>query len=189
MPKIWDSTIEAHKAAVHDAVLDAAASLIADQGLGAVNMAAIARTSGIGRATLYKYFSDIDEILSAWHERQVTKHLELLAAISEKAAQPRARLAAVMRAYAELSSGHADETRLHFAGHVQQAKHHMRGFLENLIVQAQQLGDVRPDVPAAELAVYVMAALDGAGTLPTHAAVGRLVDVTLRGLAPSLPRS
>ena len=38
-------------------------------------MSQIAEQTGIGRATLYKYFPDVEAILLAWHERQVTGHL------------------------------------------------------------------------------------------------------------------
>ncbi len=37
--------------------------------------AAIAEEAGIGRATLYKYFSDAEVLLLAWHERQISAHL------------------------------------------------------------------------------------------------------------------
>jgi AcrR family transcriptional regulator len=38
-------------------------------------MSDIAEATGIGRATLYKYFLDLETILSAWHQRQVEAHL------------------------------------------------------------------------------------------------------------------
>ncbi len=41
----------------------------------------LAAETGIGRATLYKYFSDVEAILAAWHARHVARHLEHLAAV------------------------------------------------------------------------------------------------------------
>jgi len=52
VPKLWDSTIEAHRRAVRDAALDAAAALVAEHGLRSVTMSRIAQTAGVGRATL-----------------------------------------------------------------------------------------------------------------------------------------
>ncbi|RUV80905.1 TetR/AcrR family transcriptional regulator, partial [Mesorhizobium sp. M5C.F.Ca.IN.020.14.1.1] len=78
MPKLWNETIDAHRRAVRDATLDATAALVAERGLLSVTMAKIAEETGIGRATLYKYFRDVEAILVAWHERQVTGHLEHL---------------------------------------------------------------------------------------------------------------
>lgn len=70
-PKLWSETIETHRRAVQDSILDATAALVAEQGLREVTMSEIAEKSGIGRATLYKYFPDVDTMLLAWHERQV----------------------------------------------------------------------------------------------------------------------
>src|SRR6266508_4210937 len=74
MPKLWNKTIEAHRREVRDATLDTAAKLVAEHGLRAVTMSQIAEHTGIGRATLYKYFSGVEAILLAWHERQITGH-------------------------------------------------------------------------------------------------------------------
>src|SRR5215469_11629252 len=79
VPKLWDETIAAHRHQVRDAILDAAAALVFEQGLRSVTMAQIAEHAGIGRATLYKYFSDVDAIVHAWHHRQITAHLAQLA--------------------------------------------------------------------------------------------------------------
>lgn len=49
---------------------DTTAALVAEQGLTSVTMSRIAKESGIGLATLYKYFPDVESILLAWHERR-----------------------------------------------------------------------------------------------------------------------
>ncbi|MEP7020668.1 MAG: helix-turn-helix domain-containing protein, partial [Pseudonocardiales bacterium] len=67
MPKLWTDTIEAHRQAVREATLDTAATLVAERGLSAVTMSRIAEETGIGRATLYKYFPDVEAIMTAWH--------------------------------------------------------------------------------------------------------------------------
>lgn len=83
MPRIWADTIDGHRRQVHDAVLDATAQLIAEQGPLSVAMSAIAERAGIGRATLYKYFPDVETILVAWHTRDVAGHLHRLTALVE----------------------------------------------------------------------------------------------------------
>ncbi|XVV06649.1 TetR/AcrR family transcriptional regulator [Actinosynnema sp. CA-248983] len=88
MPRLWNDTIEDHRREVRDAILDATAALVAEKGLLAVTMSQIAEKTGIGRATLYKYFGDVEAILLAWHERQVGVHLNLLAAVRDTARGP-----------------------------------------------------------------------------------------------------
>ena len=75
MPKLWNETIAAHRRDVRDAILDSAAALLGEHGLRSVTMSQIAVATGVGRATLYKYFPDIEAILVAWHERHVGCHL------------------------------------------------------------------------------------------------------------------
>lgn len=161
VPRLWDDTIEAHRRAVRDATLDATAALVRRHGLRSVTMSQIAQQTGIGRATLYKYFPDVEAILVAWHERQVGAHVERLAALRDRAGDARERLQAVLTAYA-LSRNEHD------AGELAALLH--RG-------------------APPELAAYCLHALAAARDLRSQAAVRRLVAVTLDGLrgAPGGP--
>ena len=89
VPRLWSKTIESHRREVRDALLDTAAALVARRGLRSVTMSEIAEQAGIGRATLYKYFPDVEAILSAWHQRQVSAHIEQLRALREQPGDPR----------------------------------------------------------------------------------------------------
>ena len=187
MPRLWDATIDAHRRAVRDATLDAAAALVAERGLRAVTMSQIAERTGIGRATLYKYFPDVEAILGAWHERQVHAHMDQLAALRDRGGSAGERLAAVLRAYALIQHEHADgelAAQLHRGPHVEHAHEHLRGFIAELIAEGADAGELRDDVAAEELAAFCLSALDGAGRLPSEAAVRRLVAVALDGLRP-----
>ena len=75
MPRIWNTSIESHRAAVRQAILDTTASLVAEGGVTAASMSQIAERAGIGRATLYKYFPDVETILAAWHQNHVAEHI------------------------------------------------------------------------------------------------------------------
>src|SRR5260370_11530179 len=108
VPKLWTETIEAHRAAVRDATLDTAAALAADNGLASLTMSQIAEQAGIGRATLYKYFPDVESILVAWHERQITRHLQQLLQVRDQADGPGARLEPVLGPYPPLPHDHPD---------------------------------------------------------------------------------
>lgn len=190
VPKLWKDTIEEHRRSVRDATLDTTAALVARHGLAAVTMTQIAEETGIGRATLYKYFPDAEAILTAWHERQVTGHLEQLAAIRDRAGSAAERLEAVLEAYAIITYEHHGTelaALLHRGEHVTRAQDHLAEFVRELLSDAAQTGDVRDDVAPVELASYCLHALSAASGLPSKTAVRRLVVVTLAGLQP--PRS
>src|SRR5919106_4152703 len=104
MPSLWTDTIESHRREVRDAVLDATASLVARHGLLSVTMSRIAEDTGIGRATLYKYFPDVEAILAAWHERHVSAHLTELLAIRDRPGSVSERLRAVLEGYASIAA-------------------------------------------------------------------------------------
>jgi AcrR family transcriptional regulator len=185
VPKLWDETIEAHRRAVRDATLDAAAALVARQGLASVTMSQIAEETGIGRATLYKYFPDVEAILIAWHQRQVAGHLKHLAEVGDRAGDAGARLEAVLTAYALMSREHHGSelaALLHRGEHVARARQQLNGFIRDLLAKGAKRGDVRDDVAPEELASYCLHALTAAASLPSNAAVRRLVAVTLAGL-------
>jgi AcrR family transcriptional regulator len=187
VPRLWNETIEAHRAAVRDAILDTTAELVAENGLLSVTMSRIAEKTGIGRATLYKYFPDVEAILLAWHERHVTSHLEQLAELRDQAGDARKRLEAVLEAYALIQhKRHATELAalLHRDEHVAQAQQHLADIISDLLAEGAQTGDIRDDVAPEELASYCLYALAAASSLQTEAAVRRLVTVTLAGLRP-----
>jgi AcrR family transcriptional regulator len=193
MPRIWSETIAAHRDAVRDAVLDATAALVAQHGLSGVTMSQVAKESGIGRATLYKYFPDIESILAAWHERHIGAHLHHMTEVVQASggATPGERLAAVLREYATLTRQHRDGSDLaavlHQGEHVARAHAHLTEFLTALVRAAAERGEVRDDIPPGELAAYCLHALTAASGLPSQAALDRLLAVTLAGLRP-VPR-
>jgi AcrR family transcriptional regulator len=190
VPKLWNETIEAHRHEVREAILDTTAALVFEHGLLSVTMSQIAERTGIGRATLYKYFSDVEAILLAWHERQVASHLKHLAEIRDQAGDPGERLGAVLEAYAlmqhELRLAHGTElmAHLHRGERVARARQRLSDFIRDLLTEGAKTGDVRDDVAPGELASYCLHALAAASTLPSKAAVRRLVTVTLAGLHP-----
>ena len=190
MPKLWTETIETHRREVRDAILDTTAALVAEHGLLAVTMTQIAEETGIGRATLYKYFPDVEAILLAWHERQIAAHLAYLSEVRDQAAGAGERLEAVLETYALLSrhsGGHQDAgfvELLHRDDQIGPAQRQVHDMIRDLLIEAAKTGEVRGDVAPDELASYCLHALAGAGSQRSKAAVRRLVSVTMDGLRP-----
>ncbi len=189
MPRLWNETIEAHRATVREAIQDATWALVAEHGLTSVKMSQIAEKTGIGRATLYKYFPDVEAILLAWHERHVGGHLEHLAGLRDRAADAGARLEAVLEAFARISyhrGRHAAELSalLHRGEHVHRAQQRLIDLFRDLLIEAAETGEVRDDVAPDELASYCLHALAAAGGMASEEAAHRLVALTLAGLRP-----
>ena len=190
MPRLWNETIEAHRRQVREAILDTTAALVAERGLRSVTMSQIAEETGIGRATLYKYFSDVEAILLAWHDRQISGHLDYLAEVRDRAGDPGERLEAVLEAYALIShESHGHHNRelaafLHRDEQVARAELQLRNMIRDLLTEGAASGDLRSDVAPEELATYCLHALNAASSLPSKAAVRRLVSLTLAGLRP-----
>jgi AcrR family transcriptional regulator len=192
VPKLWTETIEEHRRAVHDATLDTIAALVREHGLAAVTMSQIAAAAGIGRATLYKYFPDVEAIMIAWHARQITRHLRQLAEARDAAATPADRLEAVLKRFALIQHLHHDTelpvALLHRGEHVARAREQLRDLVADLLAAGAEAGAVRSDVAPGELADYCLHALTAAGNLPSEAAVRRLLAVTMAGIRPQTAR-
>ena len=192
MPKLWRETIEAHRKEVRDAIISTTAALVAEHGLRAVTMSQIAEDTGVGRATLYKYFPDVEAILVAWHEHHVAGHLDHLVKLRDQSRDPGERLETVLAAYALISHEISHQNHgtdlvalLHQGPHVAKAQHQLSHFIRDLLIEAAKSRAVRNDVAPDELANYCLHALSAAGCLASKTAVRRLVAVTLAGLRPA----
>jgi AcrR family transcriptional regulator len=191
VPKLWNETIESHRREVRDAIMETTAALVFERGLRGVTMAQIADRTGIGRATLYKYFPDVDAILHSWHGQHVDSHLRELAQIRDAAGDPGDRLVKVLTRYAHIvrqRQAHSHDAELvkylHPDHQVADAHGQLHGMIKQLISEAAQDGRLRDDVAPAELAGYCLHALNGAAALTSDAAVDRLVTLILDGLRP-----
>ena len=192
MPKLWKETIESHRREVHDAILDTTAELAAEHGLLSVTMSQIAERTGIGRATLYKYFPDVQMILHAWHERQIAAHLDQLAEARDQAGTPGQRLDAMLATYARIQHERARRHHnaelgafLHQDTRIAEPRRQLHDLVRTTLAEAVAAGHIRDDIPPGELVTYCLHALDAAAELRSKAAINRLVAVTLAGLRAS----
>jgi AcrR family transcriptional regulator len=191
VPKLWNETIEAHRHAVRDAIMETTAALVTEHGLASVKMTQIAEQAGIGRATLYKYFPDVDSILIARHEVHVAAHLAQLTQLRDQAGTADQRLQAVVGAYALIChhrarhAGSDIAALVHRGEPLARAEQQLVDLFRDLLAEAAATGAVRDDVTSEELAAYCLHALSAAGGMPDEAAVHRLATVTLAGLRPT----
>jgi AcrR family transcriptional regulator len=88
----WRDTLETHKARYRERIIDAAIELVAEEGVAKASMAALAQRAGIGRATVYKYFPDVEHALLAHVEREVDECRSALLAVLARDSDPVVRL-------------------------------------------------------------------------------------------------
>lgn len=187
MPRLWTDTIEAHRREVRDAILDTTAALAAANGRRSVTMSQIAEETGIGRATLYKYFPDVDAILAAWHDRHLAGHLQHLHALSHGPGNDVERLEAVLQMIGRLQlQRHAGPLGQfqHRDEHAGRAHQHLGEMIRELMVEGVNAGSIRDDIPVAELVNYCLRGVLGARALDSEDAVSRLVTLVVAGLSP-----
>jgi AcrR family transcriptional regulator len=189
VPKLWAESVETHRQEVRDAILDTVGNLVEHHGLLAVTMSQVASQTGIGRATLYKYFPDVQHLLISWHQRRASDHLQTLTNLADRLDDPASRLAAVLEAYARICQHRGQHTAgelgtlLHDDEKTDPLRRQIRELLTNLITDAAHSGSVRRDIPAGELASYCLHALAAASETKTASQRRRLVEVVQVGLS------
>jgi AcrR family transcriptional regulator len=75
----WEATLDAHRSHQRDVIHRAAVALATEHGVAGVGMAEVARRAGISRATLYKYFDSVEDVLASYMITEVDQeHRRLL---------------------------------------------------------------------------------------------------------------
>lgn len=89
MPRIRADSIAEHKALTRQQILGAAQELIAEVGSADISLGEIASAVGIGRTTLYEYFTDRDDVIASLVEEELPDVVAgLLAGVPEGLAPP-----------------------------------------------------------------------------------------------------
>lgn len=88
----WSSTLDEHRSAQRDHILDAALDLLSERGVAGVTMSALAERAAVSRPTLYRYFPDIDAVLLAWVSREIDRSVAVLVERAVAVDDPVARL-------------------------------------------------------------------------------------------------
>lgn len=188
VPKLWKDTVEEHRRDVRTAILEAAWALAQEHGVRGVTMGLVADQAGISRATLYKYFRGVDDILVAAHTEHVRAHLAKLRTALDTAGTPRQGLERLIEHYAEICFRRGRDGGAGVAAlvHTGAQHHHDTHLLNRLVVDAvraaQQAGEVRADVTPKVLAAYCLSAAEGAGALANAGDARRLAGLIKQSL-------
>lgn len=96
MTNDWEATLDAHRTHQRDVIHRAAVALATEHGVAGVGMAEVARRAGISRATLYKYFNNVEDILASYMISEVEGEHRLLEERLAAMESPMARLREVL---------------------------------------------------------------------------------------------
>jgi AcrR family transcriptional regulator len=159
-------------------ILKAAVEVFAEQGFAAVRVADIADRAGIGKGTVYEYFSSKDELLFAVFEWMNELVYDRLAELIERGGTARQRLQRMLELGAEItreqvemqavvldfwsaSRGTRSEERYNQA--CLETFRTYRSLVANVIRDGQRSGELRADADAEAIAIMLVAAMDGLG--------------------------
>ena len=186
MPKTWNVTLQGHRQAVRQAVIDTALTLAEERGFQRVSMSEVAARAGITRATLYKYFDDVGAIFHEWHRSTLLDHLARITVIAEREGDPATKLSEILETYALTVFRHHGSrfaAMLHRQDHAQRAEAHLVEILAKLIGAGARSGVFRKDVPPGELARFCHSSLSSSYALADEAAVRRAIGLLIDALS------
>ncbi len=190
VPRLWKDTIEEHRRDVRSAIVETTIDLVRDRGVRGVTMGLIAQRAGISRATLYKYFAGVDDILIDGHAEHVRRHLAELREACATAGSAREAVERLIDRYAEICfrrsrSGAPDVAALVHDGdqHDKNADELRRLFVE-AVRAAQEASEVRTDVAADLLAAFCLKAAEAASTVDTSRDAAAMSELVKERLAP-----
>lgn len=198
MPRLWEDSLVEHKQRLRQHVMAVAVDLVGTHGLGGVSMSQLAAAAGIGRATLYKYFPDVDSVITAWGAEQIGAYTKHVNAELAELTEPSARLHRFLELQVEHVAGHAHSFGVQALGsgnlsaraaeHVETHRAQLRSVVTAILRDGITAGEFRPDADPevhAELILGLVAALRPAvvaGTLGTGDAVRALARLLADGL-------
>jgi AcrR family transcriptional regulator len=159
-------------------ILQAATEVFAEQGFASVTVAEIADRAGIGKGTVYEYFSSKDELLFAvfeWMNEGIferihtlledggTTHerLQRLLDLGAQITSEQVEMQAVVLDFWSASRGTKVEERYNQACLTTFRAY--RRLVADVIREGQTTGELRSDVDPEAVAVMVVAAMDGLG--------------------------
>lgn len=151
----WDDTLDVHRTQQREAIYRAAVELVAEHGLAGVAMADVARRAGISRATLYKYFPGVEEILAGHMIQEVLREHRRLEEQLGVVEAPLERLRLVLAhllAYFATPEHRADAAVVDpdrfspaVAAEVRTAMDRLHDMIRDLVVEAMAAGALRRD--------------------------------------------
>jgi AcrR family transcriptional regulator len=185
-------------------ILRAATEVFAEQGFAAVRVADIADRAGIGKGTVYEYFSSKDELLFAVFEWMNHGIAERIRALLDEGGTTGERIRRLLDLGAEItreqvemqavvldfwSASRGTKSEEPYQQACLKTFRTYRRLLSDVIREGQNAGELRSDADPDAVATMIVAAMDGLGVqiffdreIDPKATVGDFAVVLLAGL-------
>ena len=125
MPRIEADNIEEHIRIQNDRILNAAGDLFRVRGYHGTDMGEIAKSIGLARNSLYRYYPSKDHILLACVKRGMADNLEKFRQLSDAVQDPRERIEAWLNLQMEVALGPCHAT-MQMVGEVRETSPELR---------------------------------------------------------------
>ncbi|OBB70052.1 TetR/AcrR family transcriptional regulator [Mycobacterium sp. 852014-50255_SCH5639931] len=181
---------EARRLETRARLFDAALAEIAQRGLAAADVSAIAAAAGVVRGTFYFHFPTKEHVLAELERSEETRIISELGASNGDLSSILSQLVThVLDAEKRLGAAvFRDMLGLHFSSsrpvEDEFAQHPLARFLVGLISRAQSAGQVSAEVDAAELGTFFLTGLFALLATGTHdpAQLSRYVTTIVKGM-------
>lgn len=137
MPKIAAENIEEHIRQQTARILDCAAELFATNGYRGTDLGSIAKSMGLARNSLYRYFPGKDHILVAVMQREMAPLVERTAGLNEDYPDPLERIEAWLDLQMQIATGPCHEM-ISLLGDMNQANTDLRQNIRALHVSPRE---------------------------------------------------
>lgn len=157
---------EQKQSRVRRQIFEAALDLFTRKGYEATSVEEIAAAAGVSRATYFNHFGTKEGVLRYFGEEMMARLLETAARVPPDAT-PLDRIRALLLAWSGYVTENRERVRLvffyslrdpHYLSGLTAARRQGLELVTGLIRQGQAAGQIRPDVPADHLALYLLAA-------------------------------
>lgn len=181
---------EARRLETRARLFDAALVEIAQRGLAAADVSAIAAAAGVVRGTFYFHFPTKEHVLAELERNEEIRIIDELGDAKGDLASVLSRVVSrVLDAERRLGAAvFRDMLGLHFSSarpaEDELAQHPLAGFVVSVIERAQREGQVSSDVDAAELGTFFLTGLFALLATGAHSAelLSRYVTTVVKGM-------
>lgn len=183
----------------YDQILDALQTLMVNKNMQTITVSEIAQTAGIGKGSIYYYFSSKEAVLEALIERNYKKPLNTAKDLAKRTdIPPFTRMAMILQACRNSSAEYLDQDKVHSAVSAQEQAylhqkylHYLIGELKpdltEIIEQGIAIGEIHFDYPTAlaEIVLIVLTVKMGNLLLPSSQ---ENIEETMRALISLLEK-